>query len=101
MAAVLAAASIGVVGLMGWSALKFHSVDIFSSNSSRLTFCGRVYEPEGVASRQLLALSTGKEPYVMGVTPSGSAILGNGCETSLWVRSSGPTYQAYDMLGGP
>jgi hypothetical protein len=102
LAGVLIIGSCGTIGLIGWSGWRFHSLNIFSAYSPRLTFCGRIYQPEGDTRKQLPAPFKILTRDVMGVTPSGSAILGLGCQTTvLFVESPGPTYQPYDLLGGP
>jgi hypothetical protein len=102
LAAVLVVSMCGSVGLIGWSAWRFRSVNVFSSYSPRLTMCERQYEPEGSAQTQLTAPFKNLTHHVMGVTPSGSAVLGAGCQTTvLFVKSPGPVYQPYDLLGGP
>jgi hypothetical protein len=102
LAAVLIVGACGTIGLIGWSGWRFHSLNVFSSYSPRLTFCGRFYQPEGDTRKQLPAPFKSLTRDVMGVTPSGSAILGLGCQTTvLFVESPGPTYQPYDLLGGP
>jgi hypothetical protein len=101
LAAVLMVGVFGSVGLMGWSGLRFHSLNVFSSYSPRLTICGRDYQPEGPTTTKVSA------PFkhltqVMGVTPSGSAIVGAGCQTTaLYIESPGPMYRPYALLGGP
>lgn len=102
LAVVLVVVGCGSVGLIGWSGWRFHSLNVFSSYSPRLTICGRDYQPEGSAQRQLPPPFKNLTQHVMGVTPSGSAILGLGCPTTvLYVQSPGPTYTPYDLLGGP
>jgi hypothetical protein len=103
LAAVLIVGACGTIGLIGWSGWRFHNLNVFSSFSPRLTFCGRIYQPEGDPRKQLPpAPLKNLARDVMGVTPSGSEILGLGCEsTVLFVESPGPTYQSYDLLGGP
>lgn len=102
LAAVLVVSVCGSVGLIGWSGWRFHSLNVFSSYSPRLTICGRDYQPEGSAQRHLPAPFKNLTQHVMGVTPSGSAILGAGCQTTvLFVESPGPAYRPYDLLGGP
>lgn len=53
LAAVLVVGVCGTVGLMGWSGWRFHSLNVFSSYSPRLTICGRDYQPEGQTERTL------------------------------------------------
>jgi hypothetical protein len=102
LAAVLVVGTCGTIGLIGWSGWRFHSLNVFSSSSSRLTFCGRTYQPEGESQRQLPAPFKSLKRDVVGVTPSGSAILGLGCQTTvLFIQSPGPTFQPYNLLGGP
>jgi len=102
LASVLIVGAFGIIGLIGWSGLRFHSLNVFSSYSSRLTYCGRTYQPEGVPRKKLPVTFTILTRHVEGVTPSGSAILGLGCQsTVLFVKSSRSTYQSYDLLGGP
>jgi hypothetical protein len=102
LAAVLIVGACGTVGLVGWSGWRFHSLNVFSSYSPRLTFCGRDYQPEGDTRKRLPVPFKNLTRDVMGVTPSGSAILGLGCQTTvLFVESPGPMYQPYDLLGGP
>jgi hypothetical protein len=102
LAAVLVVGLFGSVGLIGWSGWRFHSLNVFSSYSPRLTICGRDYQPEGSVQRRLPAPFENLAQHVMGVTPSGSAILDTGCQTTvLFVKSPGPTYRPYDLLGGP
>jgi hypothetical protein len=101
LAAVLVVGVCGSVGLMGWSGWRFHSLNIFSSYSPRLTICGRDYQPEGSTQSKLPAPFK-NVTHVMGVTPSGSAIVGWGCQTTaLYIESPGPMYRTYDLLGGP
>jgi hypothetical protein len=91
--------TIGTVGLLGWSVLNFHTVNVFSSSYSRISFCGRDFEAEGPSTSQVIG---GARRRVVGVTPSGSAILSSGaCLSTLWVRSPGPTFQSFDLEGGP
>ena len=102
LATVLALIALGSVGLIGWSGLRFHSLNVFSSYSPRLTVCERDYQPAGSLREKLPAPFHDLTRHVMGVTPSGSAILGVGCQTTvLFVESPGPKYQPYDLLGGP
>lgn len=102
LAAVLVIGACGSVGLMGWSGWRFHSLNVFSSYSPRLIICGRAYQPEGPTRRRLPAPFKGLSQHVIGVTPSGGAILGAGCQTTvLFVESPGPLYRSYDLLGGP
>lgn len=102
IAAVLVVGACGSVGLVGWSGWRFHSLNVFSSTSPRLTICGRDYQPEGPALAKLPAPFKNLTQHVMGVTPSGSAILGVVCQTTvLFVESPGPIFQPYDLLGGP
>jgi hypothetical protein len=102
LAAVLIVGACGTVGLMGWSGWRFHSLNVFSSSSPRLTFCGRTYQPTSNTWKQLPSPFKGLTRDVLGVTPSGSAILGLGCSTTvIIVESPGPSYQSYDLLGGP
>jgi hypothetical protein len=102
LAAVLVVSMCGSLGLIGWSALRFRSLNVFSSYSPRVTICGRQYEPEGSAQTHLPAPFKNLTHNVMGVTPSGSAVLGVGCQTTvLFVQSPGPVYLPYDLLGGP
>ena len=92
----------GSVGLIGWSRWRFDSVNVFSSYSPRLAICGRDYQPEGPTFRKLPVAFKDLTQHVMGVTPSGSAIIGTGCQTTvLFVVSPGPNYRSYDLLGGP
>jgi len=91
----------GAVGLLGWSAVKFHSVNVFSSSYSRISFCGRDFEAEGPITSHLSTFGDARI-HVAGVTPSGSAILGTGaCLSTLWVKSPGPRFQSFDLEGGP
>jgi hypothetical protein len=103
LAAVFIVAACGTIGLIGWSGWRFHNLNVFSSYSPRLTFCGRIYQPEGDPRKKLPPTSSKNLARdVLGVTPSGSAILGMGCNsTVLFVESPGPTYQPYNLLGGP
>ena len=102
LAAILVVGVVGSIGLTGWSAWKFHSFNVFSSSSPRLTICGRDYQPAGPAYSKLPAPFNNLSHHVMGVTPSGNAILGVFCQTTvLFVESPGPKYQPYDLLGGP
>ena len=102
LAAVLVVSTCGSLGLIGWSGWRFHSLNVFSSYSPRLTICERQYQPEGSAQTHLPAPFKNLTHNVMGVTPSGSAVLGSGCQTTvLFVQSPGPVYQPYDLLGGP
>lgn len=103
IAAVLVLGGCGALGLIGWSGWRFHNLNVFSSYSPRLTICGRDYQPEGRAQRRLpMAFKNYPTKHVMGVTPSGSAILGVGCQTTLiYIESPGPMYQPYALLGGP
>jgi hypothetical protein len=100
--AMLVISVLGSIGLVGWSGWRFHSLNVFSSYSPRLTICGRDYQPAGPAHSQLPTSFNSLTHDVMGVTPSGSAILGDSCQTTvLFVESPGPKYQPYDLLGGP
>lgn len=102
LAAVLVVGACGSVSLIGWSGWRFHSLNFFSSYSPRLTICGRDYQPEGPELEQLPTPFKQLTRHVMGVMPSGSAILGAGCQTTvLYVESPGPTYRPYNLLGGP
>jgi hypothetical protein len=101
LAAVLAVGACGSVGLMVWSGWRFHNLNVFSSYSPRLTYCDRDYQPSG-PSRGSLSAFQDVTQHVLGVTPSGSAIIGTGCQTTiLFIESPGPTYRPYDLLGGP
>jgi hypothetical protein len=93
--------ALGTVGLLGWSALNFHSVNVFSSSYSRISYCGRNFEVEGPITSHMRMI--GDAPTgVVGVTPSGSAIIGTGaCLSTLWVRSPGPRFQSFNLEGGP
>jgi hypothetical protein len=93
--------AIGSLGLLGWSGVRFKTFDVFSSSYSRVTFCGRDFEPEGPPLSYIR--TTGENAtHVEGVTPSGSAIIGTGsCLSTLWVKSPGPKYQSFDLEGGP
>lgn len=101
LATMAVVTTIGTVGLLSWSALDFHSVNVFSSSYSRLSYCGRDFEAEGPIVSHIR--TTGDAPIrVVGVTPSGSAILGTGaCLSTLWVKSPGPKFQSFDLEGGP
>jgi hypothetical protein len=101
LATMAVVVTIGTVGLLGWSALNFHSVNVFSSTYSRISYCGRDFEAEGPVASHIR--TDGDAPIrVVGVTPSGSAILGSGsCLSSLWVKSPGPRFQSFDLEGGP
>jgi len=102
LATVLVVGMCGSVGLIGWSGWRFHSMNVFSSYSPRLTICGRDYQPEGSVERHLPASFKNLTQHVMGVTPSGSAILGASCQTTvLFVETPGPAYAPYGLLGGP
>lgn len=102
LAAMMVVGVIGSVGLTAWSGWRFHSLNVFSSYSPRLNICGRDYQPEGPSRSHLPAPSKNESQRVMGVTPSGSAILGTGCQTTvLFIESPGPKYRPYDLLGGP
>jgi hypothetical protein len=102
LAAVLVVGACGAIGLIGWSGWRFHTLNVFSSYSPRLTYCDRIYQPEGDTRNQLPASFENVARDIMGVTPSGSEILGLGCNsTVLFVVSPGPTYQSYDLQGGP
>jgi hypothetical protein len=102
LAAVLLVGVCGTGGLIGWSGWRFHTLDVFSSYSPRLMICGRYYQPQGPAQRKLPAPFKSLTQQVMGVMPSGSAILGTGCQTTvLYVETPGPRYQPYELLGGP
>jgi hypothetical protein len=101
-AAVLVVGVVASAGLIGWSGWRFHSLNVFSSYSPRLNICGRDYQPEGPAQLHLPTPFKTLTRRVIGVTPSGSAILGLGCQTTvLYVESPGPTYRPYGLLGGP
>ena len=93
--------TIGTVGLLSWSALNFHSVNVFSSSYSRISYCGRDFEAEGPIVSHIRTI--GDAPIRdVGVTPSGSAIIGTGvCLSTLWVKSPGPKFQSFDLEGGP
>jgi hypothetical protein len=102
LAALLVVGACGSAGLIGWSGWRFHSQNIFSSYSPRLTICGRDYQPEGPTQRHLPVPFKSLTQHVIGVTPSGSAILGADCQTTvLYIESPGPMYRPYDLLGGP
>lgn len=102
LAAVLVVGVCCSFGLIGWSAWRFHSLNVFSSYSPRLTFCGRDYQPEGPAQQRLPAPFENLVHHLVGVTPSGSAIIGAGCgATVLFIEAPGPEYKPYDLLGGP
>jgi hypothetical protein len=102
LAAVLVVGACGAISLIGWSGWRFQTLNVFSSYSPRLTYCDRIYQPEGDTRNQLPVSFENLARDVMGVTPSGSEILGLGCNsTVLFVVSPGPTYQSYDLLGGP
>jgi hypothetical protein len=93
--------TVGTVGLLSWSAVNFHSVTIFSSSYSRLSYCGRDFEAEGPITSHMITSGDAKT-RVVGVTPSGSAIVGTGaCLSALWVKSPGPRFQSFDLEGGP
>lgn len=101
LATVAIVSVLATLGLMGWSELRFHSVDLFSSNYPRISFCGRDFGRAGSLRKDLPSLTRGVE-RVVGVTPSGSALINSGaCLSTLWVRSPGPRYQEFDLLGGP
>jgi hypothetical protein len=103
VAVLLVAGGFSALGLIGWSGWKFHTLNVFSSYSPRLTICGRDYQPDGVEETKLPPLFKNyPSHHVMGVTPSGSAILGVGCQTTvLYIESPGPMYRPYALLGGP
>jgi hypothetical protein len=103
IAVVLVVGGFGSLGLIGWSGWRFQNLNVFSSYSPRLTICGRDYQPDGAVLTRLPAIFENYPTHdVMGVTPSGSAILGVGCQTTvLYIESRGPTYQPYALLGGP
>jgi hypothetical protein len=93
---------LGLLVLSGWSMSQSGTVDLFTQSPPRLTLCGRFYAQEGAPvarPTQPVATATNRE---LGVTISGNAILGTGCDTTvLWVQSTATTYQAYDLEGGP
>lgn len=102
LTAVLVVGVCGSVCLVGWSGWRFQNLNVFSSYSPRLSICGRDYQPEGPARGSLPAPFKTVTHRVMGVTPSGSAIIGAGCQTTvLYIESPGPVYRPYDLLGGP
>jgi hypothetical protein len=102
LAAVLVVGACGSLGLIGWSGWRFQSLNVFSSYSPRMTICGRDYQPVGPVYEKLPVPFKNLTQHVMGVTPSGSAIIGAGCQTTvLYIESPGPTYRPYDLLGGP
>jgi hypothetical protein len=101
LASMAVVTTFGTVGLLSWSALNFHTVNVFSSSYSRLSFCGRDFEAEGTITSHMNTI--GEAPTrIVGVTPSGSAIISTGaCLSTLWVMSPGPKFQSFDLEGGP
>jgi len=101
LATMAVVTTIGTVGLLSWSALNFHSVNVFSSSYARISFCGRDFEAEGPIASHMTRINDAAI-RVVGVTPSGSAIIGTGaCLSTLWVESPGPKFQSFDLEGGP
>ena len=101
LATMAVVTTFGTVGLLSWSALNFHTVNVFSSSYSRLSFCGRDFEAEGPITSHMNTIGEAP-PRVVGVTPSGSAIISTGaCLSTLWVMSPGPKFQSFDLEGGP
>lgn len=96
---------VSLVALLGWSALTFHSLNLFST-PSKIMLCGRMYNLSQSSVRP-----GANQPHVhqIGVDPAGNAILGsagsmlggNCLAGTLLIDNGNGSYGSYDLSGGP
>lgn len=84
--------------LVAWSRLDFHTFNVLGPPST-IAYCHRFYDQGSSVGQSALE---GPALHDVGVTPSGSAVLASGCDTTrIWIQTSANTYVGYGLQGGP
>lgn len=103
---VVAMTGLMAVALLGWTAVTFHTLNVFGA-PPKILYCSRTYYEGNTVAKP-------GEPsslvHPMGVDPAGGAILGDGgsmlggsctIATLMWVQTGPTTYITYELSGGP
>ena len=87
---------VGSLVLIGWSAVLFHTPNVFAQRTPEISWCGYRYVSFSPPS-YIVQPAGSAQLHQVGVTPSGEAMFGSGCGT-LWVQIGPRAYMKYGPM---